>query len=277
VTSARVARSVGTLGVLLLLCACAQRGVGAPPVPAGPALPTGPDELVLQVEHTGGFVPPETLVGRLPIVSVYADGRVLTEGPVIAIHPAPAWPNVQVQEIDRSAVRTLVEHARAAGVEETGDLGRPPLADVPSTRFTLATADGTTVREVYALTEVSGLDPADSGLTEQQLAARAELRAFLDELTDLPGTPAVPYEPATVAALVRPWATTVPDPADPAAEPAQPELRVRLRGSDRLGSRPPAQAVLLRGPAPSVRGLGAGGPPAGSRPELARGGGQEGP
>ena len=59
----------------------------------------------------------------------------------------------------------------------------PPLADVPSTRFTLVTAAGTHVREVYGLTETVGMP--DSGLTEEQEAARGELRGLLDELTGL--------------------------------------------------------------------------------------------
>jgi hypothetical protein len=228
VTRARTGRTATALGLLLLLSACAaQDAGGAPPDAGGPGLPGAPDELILQVAYTGGFVTPEMLAGRLPIVSVYADGRVITEGPVIAIYPGPAWPNVQVQEIDRAAVHTLVDHARAAGVTETADLGTPPLADVPSTRFTLATATETSVREVYALSESTGLDAGGSGLTEEQLAARAELRGFLDELTDLPGTlgadavsPAAAYEPTAVAALVRPWTATDSEP-----ELIQPEVR----------------------------------------------------
>ncbi len=224
-TRLRATSRAAALGLLLLLpvvlAGCAARGSGgAAPDPAEPGLPGAPDELVLQVAYTGGFVTPEMLAGRLPLVSVYADGRVITEGPVIAIYPGPAWPNVQVQEIDRAAVHTLVEHARAAGVTGTEDLGTPPLADVPSTRFTLATATETTVREGYALTESAGMDAGSSGLTEEQLAARAELVAFLDELTDLPGTlgadavsPVAAFEPAAVAALVLPWAD------DPEAEP----------------------------------------------------------
>ena len=225
----RAARSAVALGLLLVLAACAgQDGGGSAADDADPGLPGAPDELVLQVAYTGGFVTPEMLAGRLPIVSVFADGRVITEGPVPAIYPGPAWPNVLVQEIDRAAVHTLVEHARAAGVTGSEDLGTPPLADVPSTRFTLATATETTVREVYALTESAGMDAGSSGLTEEQLAARAELVGFLDELTDLPGTlgadavsdPAA-YEPAAVAALVLPWTD------DPAAEPelARPDVR----------------------------------------------------
>ncbi|GAB3362250.1 hypothetical protein [Modestobacter lapidis] len=215
-TRARTARSAAALGLLLLLGACAaQDAGGSPPDAVTPGLPGAPDELVLQVSYTGGFVTPEMLAARLPLVSVYADGRVITEGPVPAIYPGPAWPNVQVQEIDRQAVHTLVERARAAGVTETGDLGTPPLADVPSTRFTLATATDTAVREVYGLTEVGGLDPGGSGLSDEQIAARAELRGFLDALTDLPGTlgpdavsPVRSYRPEAVAAVVRPWTAT---------------------------------------------------------------------
>ncbi|WP_448615850.1 hypothetical protein [Modestobacter sp. URMC 112] len=229
---ARAARSAGALGLALLLCACAQRAGGAPAPGPAPQLPHDPDALVLQVGHTGGFVTPEMLAARLPLVSVYADGRVVTEGPVIAVYPGPAWPNVQVQQIDPAGVATLVERAQEAGVTETGDLGTPPLADVPSTRFTLTTAAGTTVREVYALAESAGMDAGSSGLTEEQLAARAELRGLMDTLTDLPGPlgpdavpAAVPYEPSAVAAVVRPWTA-----ADQEAAPDLPQPEARWPG-----------------------------------------------
>src|SRR4029453_1962953 len=77
----------------------------------------------------------------------------------------------------------LADRALAAGVAETSDLGMPPLADVPSTRFTLVTADATHVREVYGLTETEGMP--DPGLTDAQEAARQELRDLFTELTDL--------------------------------------------------------------------------------------------
>jgi hypothetical protein len=198
------------LGLVLLLPACAERG-GAAPVPTGPGprLPDGADALVLQVSRTGGYTTPELLLGRLPWISVYADGRVVSEGPVPAIYPGPAWPNVQVQQTDRATVQQLVEHAQDAGVTGTGDLGSPGVADATSTRFTLTTAEGTTVREVYALTEGS-----TDGLTAEQQDARARLADLVTELTDLPLSldPAASYEPAAVAALVRPWSTPDVDP-----------------------------------------------------------------
>ena len=214
------------LGLVLVLSGCAQRSdAGGAPPPASPGLdlPDDGDALVLQVAYTGGFLTPEMLAGRLPVLSVYADGRVLSEGPVIAIYPGPAWPNVQVQQADRATVQRLVQHALTAGVADTTDLGTPAIADAPSTRFTVTTAAGTTVREVYALSEGAG---TSSGLTDEQQAARAELADLLTELTDLPQelgpaeqAPAA-YEPTAVAALARPWSA----PADDLSLGTRPDL-----------------------------------------------------
>jgi hypothetical protein len=203
--------------VLLALAACAGRAGEPETPPAAPtvALPDDSDgSLVLQAEYTGGFVTPETTAARLPLASVYADGRMIVEGPVAAIYPGFAWPNVQVIDIGRDRVQELADRALAAGVAETDDLGMPPLADVPSTRFTLVTADETYVREVYGLTETAGM--ADSGLTEAQVAARADLRELLDDLTGLAvpedGDPAPqPWTPEVVASIVRPYVASEAD------------------------------------------------------------------
>lgn len=223
----RAVRPAAALALVLSLAACAERpGVGGPSAaPSSSAAPTSSEEaaaegLVLRVEHTGGYVTPSMLAARLPLVSVYADGRVITEGPVPAIYPGPALPNVQVTEIGPVEVQDIVDRALAAGVAESGDLGRPPVADVPSTRFTLLTSSDTHVREVYALGMSSGLpgpaDPADTGITAEQAAARDELSDFLASVTD-PGRASVSYEPEAVAAIVSPW-------VDPGDDLPQPEL-----------------------------------------------------
>src|ERR687894_11263 len=100
--------------------AAGSPGSSSPPVPLPPA-----GSLVLRVEYTGGFVTPDTTAARLPLVSLYADGRVYTEGPVAAIYPGPALPNVQVTPVPQETVQQLAEQAMAAGVAETGDLGTP--------------------------------------------------------------------------------------------------------------------------------------------------------
>jgi hypothetical protein len=197
-----IARSAAALVLLLLLGACGQSGGGSGDGGGSTAYPYAPDQLVLRVAFTGGFVAPQMTAARLPLVSVFGDGRVLTEGPTPAIYPGPALPNVQVARIDQGAVQDLVAGALDAGVGDTADLGRPPIADAPSTRFTVATGLETIEREVYALQET----PEDGGgLTADQVAARAKLSAFLGRLTDPSAGASEPYTPAAVAGLVAPY------------------------------------------------------------------------
>lgn len=196
----RAARLAMALALLLALGACAQRGGGTGGGTS--AGPYAPDDLVLQAAWTGGFVAPQVLAGRLPLVSVYGDGRVLTEGPVTAIYPGPALPNLQVTRIDPARVQDLVQRALDAGVGDTGDLGTPGIADAPSTRFTVFTGLETIQREVYALREAGEGAP---GVTPEQAAARAELAAFLDELTGLSAAGSEPYTGDAVAAVVSPY------------------------------------------------------------------------
>ena len=213
-------RAVLAVLALVLLSSCAERPgddeggeAGAPP--ASPELPDG---LVLQVSSVGGFVTPEMLASRLPLVTVYSDGRVLSEGPVPAIYPGPALPNVQVAQADEATVQRLVEQALAAGVAETGDLGSPPIADASSTRFTLVTAEGTYVRDVYALAEGAG---SDDGLSPEQQEGRAALAALYEALTAPTAEASESYVPHALAVVARPW-TAGDDEIEPGL--AQPDV-----------------------------------------------------
>ena len=218
-------RSAVALAALLLLSACAQRGTATPAPQTSPEptadLPADGSVLVLRVEYIGGFVTPSSLVSRLPRYSLYADGRLITDGPIEMIYPGPALPNVQVQQLDAATVQALTDRAVAAGVGETTDLGSPPIADMPSTRFTLTTAGGTVVREVHALAEhVFEGDGAETGLTEEQVAGRTRLRELLAALFDVgqQPPPVETYVPEAVAAVATPWL----DPEDDLAHPEQP-------------------------------------------------------
>ena len=204
-------RGASLLAVALALSACAGSGGGTAAPSSSAPLPTG---LVLQVALVGGYTTPEELASRLPVVSVYGDGRVLTRGPQIEIWPSPALPNVQVQQVDEATVRDLVDRAVAAGVTETGDLGEPPVADVPTTRFTLVTYEGTVVRDVSALVET----PAGT-LTAEQVEARERLQDLIGVLTSVDGGSEA-YVPQTVAAVVRPY--TGGDPELPQTDVAWP-------------------------------------------------------
>ncbi|MEX5269621.1 hypothetical protein [Kocuria sabuli] len=258
---------------LLLVAACGPRASGGDGRPSpgpepGPGLPA--EGLVVQVAHTGGFVTPQLLAARPPLVSVYADGRVVTQGPRIEIFPPPALPNLQVQHVDADAVPELVDRALRAGVADSGDLGSPPVADLPSTRFTVVTQDETYVREVHALGAEEPPGPPDEngpagtgtggegpdGLTDDQRAARAGLqelvRALGDPASVLPADAvgaSEGYVPEAVAGVVTAWTDpqselehrSVPWPGPPL--PGEP-LEPRLGLSCVLATGEQAEAVL---------------------------------
>lgn len=198
---------------MLMLGACAQPGAagdaGAPgksdPVTESVTAPSAND-LVLRVQYRGGFVPPQFLVGRLPMVSVYADGRVITEGPTTLIYPGPALPNLQVARITPEEVKQLAAEAGEAGVETGTDFGSPNVADAPSTHVSVVTGYGTQSVDVVALNETQ---PDDSSLTPANQAARKTLKTFVDKLTSL-GAESQPYTPEEVAVIAQPWT----DPGD---------------------------------------------------------------
>ena len=211
----RRAPLTAVLASLVLVGGCAGDGgdVATRPAPAS----EGPGRLVLAVEHVGGYTTPEELAARVPLVAVHGDGRVVAPGAQIEVYPPPALPPLQVWQLDADGVRTVVDRAVAAGVTDSGDLGSPPVADAPATRFTLVTDEGTAVREVEALFEL----PGDDGLTPEQQAARGELLGLLDVLTSpepLGATGPEPYEAEAVAAVVSPWTP----PEDPVL--AQPDV-----------------------------------------------------
>ncbi len=195
---------------VLMLGACAQPGTsgaaGAPattgPVTESASLPAATASLVLRAEHRGGFVPPQFLAGRLPLVSVYADGSVITDGPVPAIAPGPALPNLQLVRITPQQVEALAAEATAAGVESGKDFGTPNVADIPSTRVSVVTGYGTQSVDVVAL---NGTPPDDKSLTAEQHAARKKLQTFVEKLTGLGAGKSEPYRPAEVAAIARPY------------------------------------------------------------------------
>lgn len=197
---------------LFLLSGCAQTGAGAEALPSSTApgssaVPGDEDTLVLRVTHTGGFVGPDALAGRMPDTSVYADGRVIFNGPVPAVYPGPALPNVQVLTISPDALGALIDEAVAAGVEDGTDFGHPGVADAPATEITVVTAAGEQTVSAEALNEAQADDPA---LTAPQKQARKKLLAFTEKLNKMTTEPAAgtpqQYRPETLAAIVQRYA-----------------------------------------------------------------------
>ncbi|NLU78416.1 hypothetical protein HCA58_08495 [Micromonospora sp. HNM0581] len=206
-------RRSGRLAVVPLLlltsAACGQQSGGTGSGEAdSPERSYSADAVVFRMEHTGGFVTPAMLATRLPTVSVYGDGRVITQGPVPLIYPGPALPNLQVGTISATEVEELLKTARGVGVGDPADLGTPPVADAPTTRFTILGDNGVQELEVYALAESGG---TQTGLTADQRSKRKTLREFADSLTAESGplaaapTDTQPYVPTAVAAVAEPW------------------------------------------------------------------------
>jgi hypothetical protein len=190
---------------LIALSACARTDANGAPAGDAPSssAPDSGGDLVLRMTSEGGFVPAERIVGRIPEVSVYADGRVITEGPVPAIYPGPAMPNLQVATITPDQVAALAKEAQAAGVRTGADLGQPNVADAPSTRIDVITGGTTQSVSVVALREAQENDPR---LTPEQRAARVKLAAFAEKLRGYGiGAQTEPYRAAKIAALAQPY------------------------------------------------------------------------
>lgn len=198
--------------LLFVLGACARPGAadeaGSAAVPVTESA-SDPDSIALRVEYRGGFVPAETIPGRIPRFSVYADGRALSEGPVPAIYPGPALPNLQQIQLSTAQLKELTDGALAAGVKSGGDFGSPNVADTPSTRITVRTAGGDQTVDVMALNEAN---PDDKSLSTEQHAARKKLTEFLASMDRLFAEAASPalkaYRPARLAVIAQPYQDT---------------------------------------------------------------------
>jgi hypothetical protein len=172
----------------------------------GIAHPTGPGDLVLRLRHVGGFAPASFHFTQTPAITVYGDGTVIVPGPVPAIYPGPAMPNLQRATISPAGIQKLLEAAREAGLlgpDAHYDLGG--IMDASTAEFTVNGGGGVHTVSAYALMEgmqvPQGTDPA-------VVAARAKLATFQSMLGNLEGLlgtdigPWTSYEAAAVQLLV---------------------------------------------------------------------------
>jgi len=176
--------------------------------------PVDPDTPVFIVGWEGGFVAPVTNVSRLPIIVVYGDGRVITQGPQIEIWPSPLVPNLQEQTLSADALARLVALAREKGLLTNAHFDFVGIADAPDTVLTI-NLDGQTFRvSAYALAEAGELNDG-RGMDAATRAGRAALREFIDALTAVPASEFVdeshPYQ-ADVVRLYVTAAAVVDDP-----------------------------------------------------------------
>jgi hypothetical protein len=185
------------LGLILLLAAC-NPGSGASPAPsvsgtpepdaspsASPAptlsgtpspSPIGNSAVALvRIEWTGGFIAPQMTLQRYPTVVMYADGKVVTQGPQIMVYPGPALPSLLVTQLSQHGVDQVLQWAAEAGLQgEDRMLGRP-IPDVGVTVFTVVTAEGT---HTTSVADLSGNDP-DTAAVRQFQDVMLNLRSWL--------------------------------------------------------------------------------------------------
>jgi hypothetical protein len=207
-TSSLRTAAVALVAFMTVACSAAGGPVGSQAASDLPGIvhPTGANELVLRLRHVGGFVPASFHFSQTPVVAVYGDGTVIVPGPVPAIYPGPALPNLQKATISEAGLQKLLEAARDAGLlgpDAHYDLGG--IMDASTAEFTVNAGGAVHTVSAYALMEGTdvpqGTDPA-------VVAARAKLATFQSLLTSLEGVLGAeisawePYEAEAVQLLV---------------------------------------------------------------------------
>ena len=235
---------------------------GAPTASPSPSAPAA--ELLLKVTSEGGFINPLASLNALPIVEVYADGRILTPAAQDAIAPAPLLPAVDIRDVGPAGATAIRAAIVAAGLDRPA-AGGPGIPGDSGSDIFAVTIDGQTTE-----TRLSGNGPgvggpggpgvggpgaSTDGSTDPAAAERAAAFDLLSRLTDpaetwgaatTPSTRLVPSgfrvfaapgAPASDPATARPpvdWPLATP--LDQFGAPAQPDRGVAgLRAGAVLG------------------------------------------
>ncbi len=175
---------------------------------------TGADDVVIKIEHTGGFVPATFEFTRTPDLLVTGDGQVFTPAMTTLEYPGRLVVPPFVQQLDPEGMQALLAHA-----DEAGLLATPPvyatndmIADAPNTVVTFEVDGQTFVHSAYAL-----------GLDEETDPARQRLAEFVADATTL--TAVVPEGSLSEATQFVPAAYEIQaTPADPAGVDAATEV-----------------------------------------------------
>lgn len=197
----------------LLLAACTNSASGEDSGVKEVDYPTDPNALVLRIGQEGGFVPVQFNLTRLPDLSLYGDGRLVSQGPQILIYPGPALPNILVRKVSAEGVKAIVQEAAKAGLtgkDRNFRAAADRITDMPDTVFTLTTGS-THKTSVYGFGSGEDLKAG----SRSEIKAIKALRALQEKLTDLGWLPEgsvgaeEPYTPAGMRIFV--------------SEPVQPE------------------------------------------------------
>lgn len=140
-------------------------------------------DLVLRIDMGGGLAGPDQNALTIPQVSIYADGRVISQGVQILIYPGPALPPLMLSRLSPAGLAQVLDAAAEAGL--TGGDRHYPLRGIPdahTTTFSVAVGGETHVVTVEALGIEAG---HEDQLDATELQARQAMLEFQGSLTDL--------------------------------------------------------------------------------------------
>jgi hypothetical protein len=181
---------IGMTAAALILAACGDDdhvvATDEPPPPTdGYEHPADPDAVVLRISDEGGFVPTDRTFTSAPRLLLTGDGRLIQDGPVIAIYPGPLLPNLLQRSISEAGIQRLIRLADEQGLLADVTYARPTnIADAADTIVTITVGGETFEHRAYALGLGGG---PDGGETD---GARARLLDFVTAATDLTSDPA---------------------------------------------------------------------------------------
>jgi hypothetical protein len=194
-----------------------------PTIEGAIAHPTGPRDVVLRIEETGGLMPVESSVTYTPTFTLYGDGTVIwrdnfampPDSSDNLIRPAP----LMITRLDEGTIQTLLAEAIGPGAlgVAVGPYNELMGADIPSTIFTINAGGIPEPKRV----EVVALSPEAHPKNRQVVAALAglaeKLRAFDTLVSEQPYVPTdyrgvlMPTEQAFGPVVDWPWPDISPD------------------------------------------------------------------
>jgi hypothetical protein len=84
-------------------------------------LPEEGNTIILQTAYEGGFAPVEFVLNQMPQHTLYADGRMVSQGPQTAAFPGPMLPSMQQVNIGDAAMADVLAIVEEIGLPEVTD------------------------------------------------------------------------------------------------------------------------------------------------------------
>jgi hypothetical protein len=184
---ARPSRFLSAATVAVLAAACAATPSPVPPASSPPsavssAFPPSSDpsappaSLLLKVTSEGGFINPTATLAALPIVTVYADGRIFIPAPVQASDPGPLLPALNVRDVGPDGAKAILGAIRTVGLDKPA-AGGPGIPGDAGTDVFAVVVDGVTTTSRF-----SGGGPGAPGVGVGGISGGAPERAAAIDL-----------------------------------------------------------------------------------------------